>query len=74
MRLLNSYLRSNKDLKERSHITEFDKEYDFSLNGVKTKFEENADCTPIFIAIVGSTSYGMDLEKSDLIHKRFFQF
>ena len=68
------YLKSELPLKERSHITDFDNEYDFSLNGVKTKFNENTDCTPIFIAIVGSTSYGMDLEKSDLIHKRFFQF
>jgi predicted nucleotidyltransferase len=60
------YLHSNKELKKRSHILKFDKEYDFSLNGVKTKFNENPDCTAIFIAIVGSTSYGMDLEGSDL--------
>jgi uncharacterized protein len=60
------YLRSNSALKKRSHITEFDYEYDLSLNGVKNKFRENSDCTPIFVAIVGSASYGMDLEKSDL--------
>ena len=58
------YLRSNTALKKRSHITEFDYEYDLSLNGVKNKFRENSDCTPIFVAIVGSASYGMDLEKS----------
>ena len=62
----NKYFNSNKELKERSHIIEFDKEYDHSLNGVKRMFNENPDCTPIFIAIVGSASYGMDLEKSDL--------
>ena len=64
--LEDKYLKSELPLKERSHITDFDNEYAFSLNGVKNKFKENPDCTPIFIAIVGSTSYGMDLEKSDL--------
>lgn len=62
----NEYLKSNIELKNRSYIIEFDKEYNHSLNGVKRMFNENPDCTPIFIAIVGSASYGLDLEKSDL--------
>lgn len=54
------------DLKNKSSIENFDSEFKDFKTKVNRLFSTHPDCTPIFIAITGSTSYGLDLEKSDL--------
>lgn len=52
--------------KSRSNIKNFDLEFEKSYKSIQDKFNENPDCTPIFIAVVGSLSYGLDLAESDI--------
>jgi hypothetical protein len=53
-------------LKETSNIFDFDKEYQDFKDKVCNMLNRNPDCVPIFIAITGSVSYGLDSETSDL--------
>jgi hypothetical protein len=62
----NITLNSLDELKSKSRIENFDLEYTNFKNKINQVFSENPDCTPIFIAVTGSTSYGLDLEKSDI--------
>ncbi len=62
----NITLNSLDDLKSKSRIENFDAEYKDFDKKIHRLFSKHPDCTPIFIAITGSTSYGLDLEKSDL--------
>ena len=64
---------SNLDgLRKRSKIKDFDKEYNDFKNKIFSMLEKNPDCTPIFIAVTGSSSYALDLEASDLDGKGVF--
>jgi len=60
------------ELSKRTKITGFNEQYGILKNTIKNMFEKNKDCTPLFIAIVGSTSYSLDLETSDLDGKGVF--
>ena len=47
-------------------IANYDKELAEQLEKKDRLFAKNIDCTPIFIAIVGSYSYGLDVPTSDI--------
>lgn len=55
-----------KELKSKSVISDFDKEYHILKDNIDKILSKNTDCVPIFIAVCGSVSYGMDLPASDL--------
>ncbi len=53
-------------LKNRSRIKDFDSEYKKALSSITTILDENKTCTPLFICVVGSSAYGLDLPESDI--------
>lgn len=64
--MTNIVFNSLEKLKSNAKIADFDTEYDDFKNKLNKMLSKHPDCTPIFIAITGSTSYGLDLETSDL--------
>jgi len=50
----------------KNGIKNFDFKLKEQLEKVDNLLKKNTDCTPIFIAIVGSYSYGLDLPESDI--------
>lgn len=50
-------------------IKNYNEELESCNEKVTNLFEKHPDCTPIFIAIVGSVSYGLDVENSDIDQK-----
>lgn len=59
-------------LRKRTNILDFDEQYTIVKSKIDKIFDDNKDCKPLFISIVGSTSYGLDLEKSDIDVKGIF--
>lgn len=55
---------NKEDLKKG--IGNYDKELSEQLSKKDKLFDKHSDCTPIFVAIVGSYSYGLDVPTSDL--------
>lgn len=53
-------------LKNRINIVNFDEQYQNVIKNIDDLFIKNSDCFPLLISITGSTSYGLDLEASDL--------
>lgn len=53
-------------LKKSSKLSNFDEQYDECKKNITNLFNEHNDCTPLFISIVGSTSFGLSTENSDL--------
>lgn len=60
------------ELKNRTKISNFDEQYSILKKEITEIFEKNLDCTPLLISIVGSTSYGLELETSDLDVKSIY--
>lgn len=60
------------ELKQNCRIKDFDGEYDMFKNKIDKMLSKHKDCTPIFITITGSTSYGLDLSTSDLDGKGIY--
>jgi hypothetical protein len=54
------------DLRKTSLIRNFDQEYIQFKEKINKFLSENSDITPLFISITGSSSYGLELEESDL--------
>ncbi len=63
---------SLEELKSKSRLEDFDGEYDAFKSKITDLLNQHPDCTPIYIAVTGSVSYGLDLEKSDIDGKGIF--